>query len=382
MIITNKPTYVADIVGDIKRIDERGIVFARHDLFRYFPNTSSEYADYYRQNPQNFAYDQRINEILKLGFSNSNDKAMFESQFAVLNKISPEGFVSGISSPDKKNVDISLASKKIKALAKILGSDITGICELKQEWVYSHVGRSYGDREGFRKWGEPIDLSTHKYAIALGFHMDQDLMQCAPKFPVLLATAKGYATGAWVSIQLAEYLRQMGYSARAHHFHNYQVLPVPIAVDSGLGELSRAGYLLTKEYGLGLRLAIVTTDMPLEVDRPIDIGVQSFCNKCKICAEQCPTGAIPQGDKVVSNGIRKWKLDEQKCYAYWSVNGTDCGICMVVCPWTKPATKFHQFMAKIASIKGVHQGWMAKAEKIVYGKHKSASPPEFLDANF
>jgi reductive dehalogenase len=188
--------------------------------------------------------------------------------------------------------------------------------------------------------------------------------------------------GAWVSVQLAEYIRELGYSARAHHFHNYQVLPVPIAVDCGMGELSRAGYLITKEYGLALRLAVVTTDMPMEHDKPIDIGVQSFCSRCKICAEECPVGAIPKGEKTEHNGIMKWKLDEQKCYHYWQAVGTDCGICMASCPWTKPQTTFNKIMAEFAAIKGPHQSLMVTGEKLVYGKHKSAKPPAYLDGGF
>jgi len=171
----------------------------------------------------------------------------------------------------------------------------------------------------------------------------------------------------------------MGYRTRAHHFSNYQVLAVPVAVDCGLGELSRAGYLITRQYGLGVRLSIVTTDMPLATDRPVDFGVQSFCQQCRRCAEECPAGAIPQGEKTIYNGVEKWKLDGQKCYAYWHVAGTDCGICMAVCPWTKPQKVFHRLNARLASIKGPHQRWMAWADRVVYGKHRPKAPPDFLD---
>ncbi len=61
-------------------------------------------------------------------------------------------------------------------------------------------------------------------------------------------------------------------------------------------------------------IAVVTTDMPLAHDAPIDIGGQLYCNSCRICAEACPIGAISPGDKVAFNGVKKWKLDEEKCY--------------------------------------------------------------------
>ena len=132
----------------------------------------------------------------------------------------------------------------------------------------------------------------------------------------------------------------MGYSAHAHYDANYLLQCVPVAVDSGMGELSRAGFLITKEFGLALRLAVVTTNMDLDHDKPVDIGVQSFCDTCKICAEACPIGAIPDGDKVVVNGTRRWKLDAEKCYRYWHTVGTDCGLCMASCPWSNSQPGF------------------------------------------
>jgi reductive dehalogenase len=195
----------------------------------------------------------------------------------------------------------------------------------------------------------------------------------------LLATARGYATGAWISIQLAEYIRMLGYAARAHHLTNYGVLAVPVAVDCGLGELSRAGYLLTREFGLASRLSVVTTDMPLAHDAPVDIGVQSFCEQCQICAQECPVGAIPAGGKVEYNGMRKWKLDEEKCYRYWHAAGTDCGICMMACPWTQPDTLFHRALSRLATRPGLHQGLMARAGRLLYGTHRAANRPPYIE---
>ena len=127
-----------------------------------------------------------------------------------------------------------------------------------------------------------------------------------------------------------------------------------------------------------MRLSIVTTDLPMQVDELRDLGVQAFCESCQRCVEACPSGAIPTGAKVSHNGVMKWKLDEEKCYAYWHVNGTDCGICMDVCPWTKPQTPFHKLMAEAASIKGPHQRWMAQADRVVYGLHKPSPDPDYL----
>lgn len=377
---TDQPTYMRDMVGDVHQWDERDIVFTRSDLFRYFGVESPQFAAYYAQHPEHLDYDTRLNTPgLGLGRTGGIDRAMFAAQFATLDRISPDDFVDGDPAPEQIPIPPERAASKVKALARILGADLVGIGPLRQEWVYSHAGRSYGDQPGFAPWGTPIDLSHHTHAIAMAFAMNDELMQHAPDFPVLLATAEGYATGAWVAIQLAQYIRMLGYAARAHHFHNYQVICVPVAVDCGIGELSRAGYLLTREYGLGVRLAIVTTNLPLAVDRPVDLGVQSFCEVCKICAESCPIGAIPTGDKVVANGVKKWKLDEEKCYRYWKAAGTDCGLCMSACPWTHRPTWFHRAIAALASRQGPHQRWLTWAHKLWYGTFEGRPRPPFID---
>ncbi len=372
------PTYTSDICGDIKQWDERDILFARQDLFTRFGAGAPQHAAYYAAQPELLEYDEKIAATPGLGRHGGVDAAMFDGQFASIRAVGGDAFVDGAPAAHRTELSPERATEKVKALARLLGADLVGIGPLRQEWVYSNVGRTAGNSPGYQPWGTVIDLRHHTTAVALGIQMDYDLVQCAPNFPTLLATAKGYARGAWVSVQLAAYLRGLGYAARAHHLNNYQVLCTLVAVDCGLGELSRAGYLLTREFGLGLRLAVVTTDMPLAHDRPVDIGVQSFCSVCKICAEECPIGAIPKGDKVQNNGVRKWKLDERKCYRYWRATATDCGLCMAACPWTRRPTPFHRAMAAAASMSGPHQAVMTQAHKLVYGRFKSAPPPEFL----
>lgn len=374
----HQPTYVRDIVGEITRWDERDIVFSRSDLFRFLGAGSAEHNAYYEGHPELLEYDAKTSQMPGLGRTGGVDTPMFAAQFEVIGAMGSETLVDGAPAPHKADIPPERATKKVKAFARFLGADLVGIGPLRQEWVYTHVGRApHG--EGYLPVGTPIDLSQHTNAIALGFRMDYDLVQCSPDFPVLLATAKGYAVGAWVSVQLARTIRGMGYSARAHHMRNYQVLCVPIAVDCGLGELSRAGFLMTKEFGLGLRLAAVTTDMPLVHDKPVDLAMQSFCEVCQICAEECPIGAIPMGDKVEYNGVMKWKLDDQKCYRYWHAAGSDCGICMASCPWTKPSNWLHRSLATVAAIRGPHQWLMTQGEKLLYGKFKSRPRPDFID---
>ena len=224
-----------------------------------------------------------------------------------------------------------VAATKVKAFARLLGADLVGIGPLRQAYVYTNIGRTfYG-----QTYGEPITLA-HPNAISLGIRMNvAGLNRTSPGFPAVLESAVAYAKGALMAVQPAAYIRGLGFAARAHHLRNYQVLSVPVAVDGGLGELSRCGFLISREFGNCLRLATVTTDLPLALDRPVDLGVQRFCGECVACARACPAGAIPQGAKTVVRGVRKWALDAERCYRYWHEVGSDCGICISVCPWSR-----------------------------------------------
>jgi epoxyqueuosine reductase QueG len=91
--------------------------------------------------------------------------------------------------------------------------------------------------------------------------------------------------------------------------------------------------------------------MPLVPDKPIDFGLQRFCQKCRICAQNCPSHAIPTGDKVMYNGYLTWKLDTKRCASFNFTNkkGTMCNRCVKSCPWTQPATWQHNVVRSLVT---------------------------------
>ena len=102
---------------------------------------------------------------------------------------------------------------------------------------------------------------------------------------------------------MAEVLQGLGFPARSQTNADSDVLHIPLVLWAGLGELSRIGELVLNPFvGPRFKTVVLTTDMPLEVDKPIDFGLQYFCNNCMKCACECPVDAIPFGDKVVFNG--------------------------------------------------------------------------------
>jgi 3-chloro-4-hydroxyphenylacetate reductive dehalogenase len=96
--------------------------------------------------------------------------------------------------------------------------------------------------------------------------------------------------------------------------------------------------------GPRFKAAVVTTDMPLAVDKLIDFGLQDFCARCGKCARACPAQAISYGAREMHNGYEKWPLDVKKCTGMrvGNQNGAGCGTCMKVCPWNKPFTPLHR----------------------------------------
>lgn len=92
---------------------------------------------------------------------------------------------------------------------------------------------------------------------------------------------------------MATFIRNLGYEARAHIDGNYEVVCPLVARDAGLGELGRMGLLMTPRLGPRVRISVVTTNLPLVTDEPLnDYSVTDFCTICKKCADACPSQAI------------------------------------------------------------------------------------------
>jgi reductive dehalogenase len=148
-----------------------------------------------------------------------------------------------------------------------------------------------------------------------------------------------------------------------------------LAVDAGLGEIGRLGYLITKKYGPRVRLSLVTTDLPLLQDKPVDIGVEDFCKICKKCAVCCPSKSISQDEMTVTNGLVRWKLNAQSCFEYWGKVGTDCNVCMNVCPWSHADTLPHQIIKTLITRNSLSRKLFNLMDDIFYGKRPKPKPP-------
>jgi epoxyqueuosine reductase QueG len=205
-------------------------------------------------------------------------------------------------------------------------------------------------------------------------------MKCAAQSPVILESARKYVEAASIAIQLASWIRLQGFPARAHIDENYRVIAPLVARDAGLGEIGRMGILMTPNLGPRVRLGVVTTNMPLDPDpRNPDPSKLDFCSQCVKCAENCPSRAIPFEEADLYDGGKRWKLDEQKCFHYWNVIGTDCGICMAVCPYSHPDNWAHNMVRWSIRRSAFARRVAIYLDDLFYGhKPSKGTPPEWL----
>ncbi len=238
-------------------------------------------------------------------------------------------------------------TEAIKALSYHLGSDLTGICKIPRYAWFSH-----------KEDGRPIK-PYHNYAVVMLIDQGYDTMEGASGDDWISGTQsmRGYLRGAEIAGVMAEFMRSQGFSSRSQTNADSDVLQIPLILWAGLGELSRIGELVLNPFvGPRFKSVVLTTDMPLAADKPIDFGLQYFCNNCLKCARECPCDAIPYGNKVMFNGYEMWKPDAERCTRYRLTNmkGAACGRCMKTCPINKVVDADGPIATRVASWLGVN----------------------------
>ncbi len=368
------------IVGEVKKPDERDIVFARNRSIR--PG-SQQYKAYYTMRPEYEEYDAARRKkggplghpgFIDRPWDRPNVAATLASlsiplHLSAADKYNPsahpefEGQRVGISPED--------ASSKVKGYTLNLGADLVGIAEINPLWIYSNRGEIF--HENWEDWGKEIEIN-HTNVIVFATEMAFELVGAAPHTPTTITSMENYAKGAFIATQLAAHIANLGYSATANHLRHYDGVLVPLAVDAGLGEVGRLGYLMTKDFGPRVRLGAVTTDLALVPDKPIDIGAEDFCKMCKKCANCCPSSSIPLEDQKEVNGTLRWKLNAETCFDYWGKVGTDCNICMRVCPWSHASALPHKIIRALITRNRFSRRLFSLMDDIFYGKKPRPKP--------
>jgi len=351
-----------------RRVDERDVMFARARLRPGSP----EYETYYAMRPGNKEGDDRTRSLpglLSLDAAKA-DPVVFataEASFAVCDALREE--VDGKVAPSRRERPAPEMTAIVKRLALRLGARDVGVAELRPYHIYSHVGRGTGT------WGEEVRLD-HRWAIAFTVEMDHAAMRYAPEAPVVAESARQYVESAKIAVQVASTIRRLGYPARAHIDGNYRVIAPLVARDAGLGEIGRIGILMTPRLGPRVRLGVVTTDLPLVADAPTDdLSVIDFCTVCKKCAAVCPSRSIPLDGRTPIDGGRRWAIDADSCFRYWNAVGTDCGLCMTVCPYSHPDNLAHNVVRVAIRRSGAARRVALWLDDLLYGRRTGVNKP-------
>lgn len=359
------------IVGDQARVDERDVVFSRMAL----APGSREYTDYYSRRPELESVDERLRAMPELGEPGGRyfDPHLTPVSTACFAVLKAAGVLTEEAAPRGRKLEPPDLTRLVKGVARYLGAGLVGVAELEPAYIYSHRGRRP------EHYGQPVEL-THRYAVMIGVEMDWRMVMRAPAAHTLLESARQYVEAAKVALILAHYLRLLGFSAQAHIDANYRVLVVPLAWKAGLGELGRFNYLITPQFGPRVRWSAVTTDAPLEPDAPTAFGIQDLCRRCTKCAVNCPVQAISAGEKTVIRGVERWAFSPEKCFSQWKAFGTDCGLCMRVCPLSHPPIGLHRLFRWAIPRSPVARQLLVWWDDLIYGRRvrppgRSPAPP-------
>jgi ferredoxin len=104
-------------------------------------------------------------------------------------------------------------------------------------------------------------------------------------------------------------------------------------------------------------------------DQAIHFGVQHFCGFCRKCAANCPSQAIDTGEKDIHNGVEKWQSSQEQCYRFWRLRGSDCSVCVKVCPYSHPGSLLHNLVRSIIRHNALARRVALWADDLFYGRY-------------
>lgn len=359
----------------IKRLHEADVVLSRRLLQ---PGTPA-YDSYYREHPEFKEGDERSRSAPGLLNPGSRyyhaalyaaGRANFEviENLASLSGVDDRG-KSAASTPKQlpEKVNPEKASVFIQNWLLNSGAHQVGFTSLEAHHLYTHKGR--GPRSG-----EVIEHRKER-AIAITVEMSHLMMQSAPLGTSVMESSEQYLRSGVLALKLAAWIRNLGYTATAHVDGQYEVICPLVAADAGLGVIGRMGLLITPRLGPRVRIAVVTTDLPLSYKiPPLDTTIVDFCSNCKKCARVCPSAAIPFEALENNEFEPRWQIDSEKCYHFWTTSGTDCGRCITVCPYSHPDNLFHRSIRWGIKNNLVFRRLAIKLDDLFYGSKPDIRP--------
>jgi epoxyqueuosine reductase len=244
-------------------------------------------------------------------------------------------------------------SSAIKSKAAELGFHLCGIARARALNEYEPTFRAWLDAgmndimeylsRDIEKRFDPLKLYPDaKSVIVTGISYYSDLMQNDPSAPLLSRYTYGNDYHEVIREKLGmllDRIREFIPEAEGRiAVDSSNVLEKAWAREAGLGWQGRHSVIINKEIGSFFFIGIIILNAVLEYDAPV---TKDYCGECRLCVQECPTGAI--------NGNRT--IDARKCIANLTIERRGaipeslepflgrriygCDRCQEVCPWNK-----------------------------------------------
>ncbi|BAS32455.1 Tetrachloroethene reductive dehalogenase TceA [Dehalococcoides mccartyi] len=266
---------------------------------------------------------------------------------------------------------------------------VAPVDEKTRKLFYSYVGKqkvTFEDIDLFESTADRFAIPNNcQWVIHWTNLQDTELTSRMPSHVGRAGFPMAYTHVKRIDLLIEQFLRGLGY--QSINAGNY-CPSAAFGIMTGVGEHTRMGTTLNSpEYGSHLRGQYrVVTDLPLAITKPIDAGMERFCETCGVCGTQCPFGAIAMGDKSWDNacgqdwasdqsvggdtcmwnipGYNGWRLDYRKCMG-------NCCSCMGACPFgTAGASIIHEVVKGTMSVTPVFNSFFrSMSETFNYG-HK------------
>ena len=267
-------------------------------------------------NVENRAYRQWVDTVTDIrGLRMEHEKLNRESVIAAR--------ASGDLEPTARPVEGMDVTLQIKNKARSLGFGEVGITEMNMRYVFAAK----------KDWVK----AELPHAVCVIMEQDYEDTQSAPSGPAESAALDCYRREGAAAVELADFIRGLGYRAQIHSPNDASCAAIPMMVAAGLGQLGANGQLLSPYFGSRARIMMITTDAVVTHDEPIDYGIHAWCQICQVCVNRCPGRALMK-DKVWWRGVEKNKLVAKRCRPVMGRYAA-CGICQKVCPIQKYGMK-------------------------------------------
>ena len=257
-----------------------------------------------------------------------------------------------MASQDDKSLSILIREK-----AKDLGFDLCGIAASRpltereailKNWCASgmNAGMTFLSRDIEKRINPEFLVPGAKSLIVTGINYYTDNRQTEPGVPVLSRYAYGEAYQDVIKRKLNElliFIQSVAPETAGRSFSDTApLLEKAWATEAGIGWQGKHSIVINKKIGSFFFIGVLIVNIELEYDTP---AKGDSCGYCRICIDQCPTGAINEDHTI----------DARKCIANLTIENKEpvqgemvpklegrvfgCDRCQEVCPWNNNASQ-------------------------------------------